>query len=57
MAFQNVTQVRQTFVLNVLEDVYVVCTVLRTREPDDVCAKVNGRTDHSPISCGVKLVV
>lgn len=49
MAFQNVTQVRQIFVLNVFEDVYVVCTVLTAREPDDACAKVNGENEHSHI--------
>jgi len=34
---------------SVFEDVYVVCAVLRTREPDDACAIVNGGTDHSQI--------
>ena len=57
MAFQNVTQVRQNFVLNVFEDMYVVCIVLTTREPRDVCAIVNDGTEHNQISCGVKLVV
>ena len=35
--------------LNVFEDVYAMRTALTPREPDDVCAIVNGRTDHSQI--------
>jgi hypothetical protein len=49
LAFLNVTQVRENFVFNVFEDMYVVFTVLKTREPDDVCAIINGGTDYSQI--------
>jgi hypothetical protein len=49
LAFLNVTQVRQNFVITVFEDVCALLTVVAARETDYVCTVVNDGTHHSQI--------